>query len=65
MEKIGKEISKFTLNDRWGLLNDAFALSIAGLGKVSSALSLVDNLRHEKECKLVTLLIISPCINPR
>lgn len=53
LDKIGAEAAKkdslFTLNDRLGLVNDVFALSNAGFGKVSAALTLIDNLRHEEE----------------
>lgn len=55
LEKIAKEAAKensvFSLNDRLGLVHDAMALSKAGLTKISSALSLVEKLKHEKECK--------------
>ncbi|KAI0064924.1 leucyl aminopeptidase [Artomyces pyxidatus] len=44
-----KSDTLFTLNDRMGLINDAMALSKAGLLKVSAALNLVYNLREEKE----------------
>jgi aminopeptidase 2 len=45
-----KHDSYFSLNDRIGLVHDAMALSKAGLAKLSSALTLVDVLRNEKEC---------------
>jgi len=44
-----KHDSYFSLNDRIGLVHDAMALSKAGLAKLSSALTLVDVLRNEKE----------------
>ena len=46
-----KENSVFSLNDRIGLVHDAFALGKAGFLKLSSALNLVQNLRHEQECE--------------
>jgi len=57
LTKIAKEAAKpegesiFSLNDRIGLVHDAMALSKAGLAKLSSALTLVDVLRGEKECE--------------
>ena len=45
-----KENSVFSLEDRMGLVQDAMALSKAGLAKVSSALTLVDTWKNEKEC---------------
>ncbi|PCH39551.1 hypothetical protein WOLCODRAFT_29621 [Wolfiporia cocos MD-104 SS10] len=51
--KIGKEAAKtpspFSVEDRMGLVDDAFALAKAGYADVSSALSLVDTLRNEQE----------------
>ena len=44
-----KEDSLFTLDDRIGLINDAFATAKAGLSKLSSSLTLVNLLRNEKE----------------
>lgn len=44
-----KDNSIFSLDDRLGLVHDAFALSKAGLAKVSSALTLVDLWKNEKE----------------
>ena len=44
-----KENSIFSLDDRLGLVHDAFALSKAGLAKVSSALTLVDLWKNEQE----------------
>ena len=59
MAKIGAEAAKenslFSLNDRIGLLYDVFALANAGFGKVSAALTLVDELRHEKECRCISI----------
>lgn len=51
-EEAAKENSVFSLNDRLGLIHDIMALSKAGLTKLSSAMTLVDKLKHEKECKL-------------
>ena len=55
LEKIAEEAAKqnspFSLNDRLGLIHDAMALSKAGLAKLSSAMTLVDKLKHEKECE--------------
>ncbi|KAG5639615.1 hypothetical protein H0H81_010817 [Sphagnurus paluster] len=48
-EEAAKEDSIFSLNDRIGLVYDAMALSKAGLAKLSSALTLLDGLKHEKE----------------
>ncbi|TFK42895.1 peptidase family M1-domain-containing protein [Crucibulum laeve] len=48
-KEAAKEDSAFSLNDRIGLVYDAMALSKAGLAKLSSALTLVDILRNEKE----------------
>lgn len=45
-----KEDSIFSLNDRLGLVQDAMALSKAGLLKLSGALTLVDIFKNEKEC---------------
>lgn len=47
-----KENSSFSFRDRVGLVFDVMALSKAGYSKLSSVLTLVDNLRGEKECKL-------------
>ncbi|EPQ58615.1 hypothetical protein GLOTRDRAFT_36981 [Gloeophyllum trabeum ATCC 11539] len=44
-----KENSLFSLSDRMGLIHDAIALSKAGFAKISSALTLMDILRKEKE----------------
>ncbi|KAF8887037.1 leucyl aminopeptidase [Gymnopilus junonius] len=44
-----KEDSIFNLDDRLGLVLDAMALSRAGLAKLSSALTLVELWRNEKE----------------
>ncbi|KAG5354173.1 hypothetical protein C0989_003686 [Termitomyces sp. Mn162] len=53
LSKIAEETSKengiFSLNDRVGLVHDAMALSKAGLAKLSSALTLIDGLKNEKE----------------
>lgn len=47
-----KENSAFSLEDRLGLVFDSMALSKAGLAKLSSALTLVELLKNEKECEL-------------
>ncbi|KAF9533368.1 leucyl aminopeptidase [Crepidotus variabilis] len=44
-----KEHSIFSLDDKLGLVHDSFALAKAGLAKVSSALTLVDLWKNEKE----------------
>ncbi|KAF9036751.1 hypothetical protein BJ165DRAFT_1532853 [Panaeolus papilionaceus] len=44
-----KENSAFSLDDRIGLVHDSMALSKAGLQKLSSALTLVDLWKNEKE----------------
>lgn len=53
--KIGQEAAKasspFSIEDRIGLLDDAFALSKAGYSDVSAALALTDVLRNELECE--------------
>ena len=53
--KIGREAARasspFSVEDRIGLVDDAFALSKAGYSDVSSALALTDVLRNESECK--------------
>lgn len=46
-----KENSAFSLDDRIGLVHDSMALSKAGLQKLSSALTLVDLWKNEKECR--------------
>ena len=45
-----REGSALSLNDRLGLLSDTMALSKAGMAKLSSALTLIDLWRGEKEC---------------
>jgi len=52
-----KQGSIFSVDDRLGLAHDAFALAKAGLAKVSSALTLVDLWKNEKEC-------MYKCISP-
>ncbi|KAH9921041.1 leucyl aminopeptidase [Fomitopsis serialis] len=51
--KIGREAAKasspFSIEDRIGLVDDAFALSKAGYSDVSAALALTDVLRNEPE----------------
>ncbi|KDR73449.1 hypothetical protein GALMADRAFT_71758 [Galerina marginata CBS 339.88] len=44
-----KEHSAFSLEDRMGLVYDTMSLSRAGLAKLSSALTLVELLKNEKE----------------
>ncbi|KAF8061516.1 leucyl aminopeptidase [Lyophyllum atratum] len=48
-KEAAKDDSVITLNDRIGLVHDAMALSKAGLAKLSSSLTLLDTLKHEKE----------------
>lgn len=50
-----EDASAFSLDDRIGLVHDALALSKAGLAKLSSALTLLDGLKGEKECKNLLL----------
>jgi aminopeptidase 2 len=45
--------SGFSFNDRIGLVHDSMALAKAGFSDVSSALTLVDIFRSEKECERV------------
>lgn len=56
LAKIGaeaaKENSALTLDDRMGLVHDSFALSRAGLAKLSATLNLIDIMRNESECKV-------------
>ena len=53
--KIGREAARkpspFSIEDRIGLVDDAFALSKAGYSDVSAALALTDILRNESECE--------------
>lgn len=53
--KIGQEAAKkhsaLSIEDRIGLVDDAFALSKAGYSDVSSALALTNVLRNESECQ--------------
>jgi aminopeptidase 2 len=55
LAKIATEAAKgdgvFSFKDRIGLVHDAFALSRAGFAEVSSALTVVDILKDEKECE--------------
>lgn len=55
LAKIAAEAAKgdkvFTLKDRVGLVHDTFALAHAGFADVSSALTLVDILKEERECE--------------
>ncbi|KAI0075828.1 hypothetical protein K474DRAFT_1663834 [Panus rudis PR-1116 ss-1] len=44
-----KDDSVFTFEDRIGIINDAPALAKAGLTQVSSALTLIDTFRNDKE----------------
>ncbi|KAF9562157.1 leucyl aminopeptidase [Agrocybe pediades] len=55
-QEAAKDNSIFTLEDRMGLVYDSMALARAGLAKVSSALTLVDLWKNEKECKLIYLV---------
>ncbi|KAF8797340.1 zincin, partial [Phlegmacium glaucopus] len=48
-KEAAREGSVLSLDDRLGLLNDTMALSKAGLAKLSSALTLIDLWREEKE----------------
>ncbi|KAK0197309.1 leucyl aminopeptidase [Armillaria mellea] len=48
--------SPFSVDDRMGLVYDAMALSKAGLSKLSSALTLVDKLRNEKEFLILDVI---------
>ena len=48
-KEAAREGSVFSLNDRLGLMNDAMALSKAGLAKLSSALTMIDLWREETE----------------
>ncbi|KIY68739.1 leucyl aminopeptidase [Cylindrobasidium torrendii FP15055 ss-10] len=60
LEKIAAEAAKpdslFSVEDRMGLLNDSMALSKAGLQKLSSALTLIDNFRSEKEFLILDVI---------
>lgn len=53
LTKLGVEASKsnsaFSLNDRIGLVNDAFVLAKAGNGPTSGALGFINQLKDEKE----------------
>lgn len=67
-ERLGKiaveatrENSVFSLNDRVGLVQDAMALSKAGLLKLSGVLTLVDVLKHEKESTFHARIFSSKC----
>ena len=54
LAKIATEAAKgdsfFTVDDRIGIVHDAFATAGAGLSKLSSALNVVQILHDEKEC---------------
>jgi aminopeptidase 2 len=50
-----KEQSIFSLNDRISFVHDIIALSKSGHSSVSSALTLTDMLRNEKECKTLSV----------
>lgn len=56
-----EDASAFSLDDRIGLVHDAMALSKAGLAKLSSALTLVDGLKGETECKHRGLSLVPLC----
>jgi aminopeptidase 2 len=49
-KEAAKENSVFSFDDRIGLVYDALALARAGYLDVSSALSLYDAFKNEKEC---------------
>ncbi|KAL1741717.1 hypothetical protein HDZ31DRAFT_44813 [Schizophyllum fasciatum] len=49
VHEAAKEDSLFTLDDRMGLVHDAFATARAGLAPLSSALDLVEALKDEQE----------------
>ena len=51
VEAFPRKHSPFSIEDRIGLVDDAFALSKAGYSDVSSALALTDVLRNESECQ--------------
>lgn len=51
-----KDDSIFSLDDRLGLVHDVFALSKAGLAKISSAFTLVDLWKDEKESEAYILV---------
>lgn len=51
-----KPDSIFSLSDRMGLVQDAFALGKAGYLSPSSALNLVYELRAENECEILNFL---------
>jgi aminopeptidase 2 len=54
---IGSEAVKgnsiFSLSDRLGLVHDVMALAKSGYTDLSSALTIVDILRNDKECKAI------------
>ena len=50
-QEAARKHSPFSIEDRIGLVDDAFALSKAGYSDVSSALALTDVLRNESECQ--------------
>ena len=54
LETIASEAAKpdsiFSLSDRIGLVQDAFALGNAGYLQMSAALNLIHELRSEEEC---------------
>lgn len=55
MRKIAEEAAKkdsiFGVNDRVGLVYDALALAKAGQAPLSDALTVVETLKNEEECK--------------
>lgn len=57
-DEASKENSVFTLEDRIGLVMDAPALAQAGYIKTSSALTLINTLRNEKECSWIYLFTL-------
>ncbi len=46
-----KDENIFSLDDRMGLVHDSMALGMAGYSQLSTALSVIDILRQENECK--------------
>ncbi|KAI0331193.1 hypothetical protein GY45DRAFT_1249390 [Cubamyces sp. BRFM 1775] len=63
LEKLGKQVTSpnfaFSLQDRIGLIRDAFALASAGYAPVRGALALLDGLRDSKEYLVVDSIAAS------
>ena len=63
MNKIATEMAKtdsiFSVEDRIGFVHDALALTKSGYMEISSALTLVDSLRDDKECKISRMASMS------